>query len=173
MTVLNGGMSDFQIGNQTKPKEICGNVDTGTIDNGCLVLSQGDAEVETVGCDDAGVQDERLVEFLRSFPDKETVFVTVGYMVSKTETGEYSDSDLCCVMIKGGTLSEEDAQKILGYLDALKIEDALPPFPAFEGDWNEAYILEDGAWGLYKGEMGKKVLYLYCNLYSGIKGRRL
>ena len=142
------------------------------IDNGCLV-PQGDTEVESAGCDDGEVQDERLAEFLRSFADKGTAFVTVGYKVPKTETDEYSDFGQCCVRIEDGTLSEEDAQRILKYLDALKIEDALPPFLAFEDDWNEVYILKDGAWELYNGEMGKKVLYLYCNFYSGIKDCRL
>lgn len=148
------------------------NVETGTIDNGCLV-SQGDAEMETVDCDDAGAQDERLVGFLSSFADKGTASVTVGYRVLEAETGERLDSDQCSIKIEDGTLSEEDAQRILKYLDALKIEDALPPFLAFEGDWNDTYILEDGAWRPYKGGMGKKALYLYCNFYSGIKGCRL
>lgn len=148
------------------------NVETGTIDNGCLV-SQGDTEVESAGCDDVGVQDERLVEFLSSFADKKTVFVTVGYKISETEAGERSDSDLCCAMIEGGTLSKEDAQEILGYLDALEIKDALPPFSAFEDDWNETYILKDGVWELYKGEMGEKAFYLRCEFFSGIKDCRL
>ena len=141
-------------------------------DNGCLV-SQGDAEMKTAGCDDAGVQDERLVEFLRSFADKGTAFVTVGYRVSKTETGARSGSGLRCVKIEDGKLSEEDAQEILGYLNALEIEDALPPFLAFGDDCGEVYILKDEAWGLYKGEMGQKALYLYCEFYSGIKDCRL
>lgn len=140
--------------------------------NGCLV-PQGDTKMETAGCDDAGVQDERLVEFLRSFADKETVFVTAGYGVLETETGECSDSGQCRVRIEDGTLSEEDAQRILGYLDALKIEDALPRFSAFEDDRNEMYVLKDGAWELHKGEIGEKVLYLHCEFYSGIKDCRL
>ena len=140
------------------------------IDDECLV-SQGDTEVESAGCDDVGVQDERLVEFLSSFADEETAFVTVGYMVFKTETGERSD--LCRVKIEDGTLSEEDAQKILGYLDALGIEDALPPFLSSEDDWNETYILKDGAWELYKGKMSEKALYLRCEFFSGIKDCRL
>jgi hypothetical protein len=148
------------------------NVETGTIDNECLV-SQGDTEVESAGCDDEGVQDERLVEFLRSFADKKTVFVTVGYKISETEAGERSDSDLCCAMIEGGTLLEKDAQGILGYLDALEIKDALPPFLASEDDWDETYILKDGVWELYKGEMGEKAFYLRCEFFSGIKDCRL
>lgn len=148
------------------------NVETGTNDNGCLV-SQGDMEVESAGCDDAWVQDERLVEFLRSFADKGTAFVIVGCNVPKTETGARSGSGLCRVRVEDGTLSEEDAQEILGYLDALEIKDALPPFLAFEDDWNEAYILKDGVWKLYKGEMDKKAFYLYCEFYSGIKDCRL
>jgi hypothetical protein len=148
------------------------NVETGAIDNGCLV-PQGDTEVESAGCDDGEVQDDRLVEFLRSFADKKTVFVTVGYKISETEAGERSDSDLCCAMIEGGTLLEKDAREILGYLDALGIEDALPPFLASEDDWNETYILEDGAWELCTGEMGEKALYLHYGFYSGIKDCRL
>jgi hypothetical protein len=148
------------------------NVETGTIDNWCLV-PQGDTEVESAGCDDGEVQDKRLVEFLGSFAGKKTVFVTVGYKIPETEAGERSDSDLCCVMIEGGTLLEKDAREILGYLDALEIEDALPPFLASEDDWNETYILEDGAWELCTGEMGEKALYLHCGFYSGIKDCRL
>ena len=140
--------------------------------NGCLV-PQGDTKMETAGCDDAGVQDERLVEFLRSFADKETVFVTAGYGVLETETGECSDSGQCRVRIEYGTLSEEDAQRILGYLDALEIKDALPPFPASEYDWNETYILKGGTWELNKGEMGEKAFYLRCEFFSGIKDCRL
>ena len=142
------------------------------IDDECLV-SQGDTKVESAGCNDVGVQDERLVEFLGSFADEETAFVTVGYMVFKTETGERSGPGQCRVRIEYGTLSKEDAQEILGYLDALEIEDALPPFSAFEDDWNETYILKDGVWELYKGEMGEKALYLRCEFFSGIKDCRL
>ena len=149
------------------------NVETGAIDNGCLVpqgeVPQGDTEVESTGCDDGELQDERLVEFLRSFIDKGTAFVTVGYKVSKTGTGAHPGSGLCCVRIEKGTLSEENAQEILGYLDALGIKDALPPFPEFEDDWNETYILKDRAWRPYKGKMGKEALYLHCKFYSGIK----
>jgi hypothetical protein len=169
MAVLKEGMSDFQIGNQ---KEICGNVGTGTIDNGCLA-SQGDVELETAGRDDAGVRDKRLVEFLRSFANKGTACVTVGHMVLKTETGERSDSGKCSVIIENGTLLKEDAQKFLGYLDALEIKDALPPFSALEDDWDETYILKNGAWELYEWGMSEEVLYLHCNFYSGIKDRRL
>lgn len=148
------------------------NVETGTIDNGYLV-SQGDTEVESAGCDDEGVQDERLVEFLGSFADKGTAFVTVGYKVPKTETSVRPGSGLCCVRIEKGTLLEKYAQEILGYLDALEIEDALPPFLAPEDDWDETYILKDGAWRPYKGKMGKKALYLHCEFYSDIKDCRL
>lgn len=148
------------------------NVETGTIDNGCLV-SQGDTEVESAGCDDEEVQDERLVEFLESFADKGTAFVTVGYKVPKTETSARPGSDLCCVRIEKGTLLEKYAQEILGYLDALGIEDALPPFLAPEDDWDETYILKDGAWRPYKGKMGEKALYLHCEFYSDIKDCRL
>lgn len=142
------------------------------IDDECLV-SQGDTKVESAGCDDEGVQDERLVEFLSSFADEETAFVTVGYMVFKTETGERSGPGQCRVRIEYGTLSKEDAQEILGYLDALEIKNALPPFSAFEDDWNETYILKDGVWELYKGEMGEKAFYLRCEFFSGIKDCRL
>lgn len=148
------------------------NVETGTIDNECLV-SQGDTKVESAGCDDLGVQDERLVEFLRSFTEKGTAFVTVGCKVPKAETGARSGPGQCRVRIEDGTLSEEDAQRILRYLDALEIEDALPPFLASEYDWNETYILKDGAWEPYEGEMGEKALYLHCEFYSGINDCRL
>lgn len=137
--------------------------------NGCLVL-QGDAKVETAGCDGVGVQDKRLVKFLSSFADKGTALVTVGYSVPETETGERSDSGQCSVIIEKGTLLKEDAQKILGYLDALEIKDALPPFSALEDDWGETYILKNGAWELYEWGMSEEVLYLHCNFYSGIKG---
>ena len=119
-----------------------------------------------------GMSDLRLVKFLRSFADKGTACVTVGYGVSETETGERSDSGQCCVMIEDGKLSEDDAQRILKCLDTLKIKDALPPFQASEDNWDEAHIFKDGAWKLYDGKMGKGVLYLHCNFYSGIKDCR-
>ena len=89
-----------------------------------------------VSQDDEVEHDGRLDRFLNGFEEFGTAIILVGYSSS-------GESDSFAFSIQEGKISHEDSRKILSFLDAVGIKEALPEF---HGKWLKRYYLKGSAW---------------------------
>ena len=81
--------------------------------------------------------DERIDGFLKGFEKFGAAIIEIGYCFIGGEC------DFFNVLIQEGKILHEDSRKILSFLDAVGIKEALPEF---HGRWRERYYLKGSAW---------------------------